>query len=122
PTIFARKPSRGRKRIPKTRAYPKRSTSPYARRATARQTKRPQITPKHASSSSIRSTRRVSGPRSRSIGTKLALTTAEVSAVRCLTILLLAGAAAAIAFDTVPKAYTESPLIRGGQFTLWHDP
>jgi len=42
--------------------------------------------------------------------------------VRCLTILLLAGAAAAIAFDTVPKAYTESPLIRGGQFTLWHDP
>jgi len=42
--------------------------------------------------------------------------------VRGLTILLAVFSAAAVAYDIVPKAFTESPLIRQGQYTMWHDP
>lgn len=42
--------------------------------------------------------------------------------MRYLTVLFAACAVGAVAYDTVPKAFTASPVIRQGQYTLWHAP
>jgi hypothetical protein len=38
------------------------------------------------------------------------------------TVLFLASCLAALAADTLPAAYWQAPLVREGQYVLWHDP
>src|SRR5215469_4680910 len=42
--------------------------------------------------------------------------------VRQLTLLLIVLTGPVMAEDAVPPAYSENPVVRGGNYVLWHDP